>query len=313
MPARKTYSLVIQFSLPLMFCTLLYGPEPCAYLVLFMACTYIITHRKGCVKKMQLIALVTFCIGTFLRIKEEIFYDFPRTFEKYPLWSISRMIVLFGLYVSANIFGVIPEPSITADVVLIHRCYKIWGAKKKIIVFPVFISIINNGLALVELITMVIEIVKGSTVANFMGKSTATSIGTSMFRLMGIGEATLKSFFKAVNFFTNSLIPLMIAGRIWWIGHQVSKLLPKNKFHPKRHAMAVCLESGIMYPLALIPALVLDFKFFGLNTEVMDEFSLIPILTQVVGIAPTFIIYLMDIITYHCSKRISFGIIVAKR
>ncbi|THU96309.1 hypothetical protein K435DRAFT_893076 [Dendrothele bispora CBS 962.96] len=256
------------------FCTLLYG----AYLVLFVTCTYIITHRKGCVKKMQLIAIVTFCIFIFLRIKMDVINNEPMPFEEYTLLDISRIIVL-GLYVSANI---------TADVVLIQRCYKIWGAKKKIIAFPIFISIINNGLALVELITMVIGKVQTGVVLE-LGITTNFPPGT-VERLVYLGAATLKSFL-AVNFFTNVLIPLMIAGRIWWIGHQVSKFLPKNKFHPTRHAMAVCLESGIMYPLALIPALVLAFvKIFRLDTKFMDAFSLIPILIQVVGIAPTFII-----------------------
>ncbi|THU83520.1 hypothetical protein K435DRAFT_425595 [Dendrothele bispora CBS 962.96] len=264
-----------------MFCTLLYG----AYLVLFVTCTYIITHRKGCVKKMQLIAIVALfvsatlgfifsCIYTFLHIKEDVIGDILLTFpRRYPLWATSR-ITVFGLYVSANI---------TADVVLIHRCYKIWGAKKKIIVFPIFILIINNGLALVEFIAMVVEVVK---IANNIEIKETLAMG----RLLDLGDSILKSFL-AINFFTNLLIPLMIAGRIWWIGHQVSKFLPKNKFHPTRYAMAVCLESGIMYPLALIPALVLAFKqTFKLDTSFMDALSLIPILIQVVGIAPTFII-----------------------
>ncbi|THU76631.1 hypothetical protein K435DRAFT_878944 [Dendrothele bispora CBS 962.96] len=233
---------------------------------------------------MQLIAIVALfvsatlgfifsCINTFLRIKIVIIDNGGTPFKEYTLWEISRMIIS-GLYVSANI---------TADVVLIQRCYKIWGAKKKIIVFPIFISIINNGLALVELITMVV--VNLSLLIG--GDVTETS---EMGRLLDLGGLTFK-YFLTVNFFTNLLIPLMIAGRIWWIGHQVSKFLPKNKFHLTRRAMAVCLESGIMYPLALIPALAFAFEeTFTLNTDFMDALSLIPILTQVVGIAPTFII-----------------------
>ncbi|THU79580.1 hypothetical protein K435DRAFT_810609 [Dendrothele bispora CBS 962.96] len=247
-----------------------------AYLVLFVTCTYIITHRKGCIKKMQLVAIVALfvsatlgfifsCIYTFLRIKEQVIGDLTPSPEGYALPDISSVIV-FALYVSA-------------------KCYKIWGAKKKIIVFPIFISIINNGLALVELITEVVERVNFSLVIGGDGFGE-----TSMERLLGLGEVTLKSFL-AVNFFTNLLIPLMIAGRIWWIGHQVSKFLPKNKFHPTRYAMAACLESGIMYPLALIPALVLALdQTFGFDTELMDPLSLMPILIQIVGIAPTFII-----------------------
>ncbi|THU83970.1 hypothetical protein K435DRAFT_807093 [Dendrothele bispora CBS 962.96] len=111
------------------------------------------------------------------------------------------------------------DSSIIADIVLIHRCYKIWGANKKITVLSIFISIMNN------------------------------------------------------------------AGRIWWIGHQVSKFLPTRKFNLTRQSMAVCLESGIMYPLALIPTLVLIF---------VNGIDLTAILIQVVGIAPTFIITVLS-------------------
>ncbi|THU95623.1 hypothetical protein K435DRAFT_798008 [Dendrothele bispora CBS 962.96] len=139
--------------------------------------------------------------------------DGPGSFNKLQLLDSSR-ITVFGLYILANI---------TADIVLVQRCYKIWGAKKKIIVFPVFISVINN------------------------------------------------------------------AGRIWWIGHQVSKFLPKRKFHLTKHVLAVCLESGIMYPLALIPALAFAFQTFIVQFTPSFE-SLVAVLIQVVGIAPTFII-----------------------
>ncbi|THU96307.1 hypothetical protein K435DRAFT_797455 [Dendrothele bispora CBS 962.96] len=277
----ENYSSFIQLSLPLMFCTLSYG----AYLVLFVTCTYIITHRKGCVKKMQFIAIVALfvfatlgfifsCIDTFLDIKCNVIHDFDSGYYQLELPFVMRRTFHWYSYHSQHN----------------SKCYKIWGAKKKIIVFPIFISIVNNGLALVEFINMLVEVVKTS--------GDDFRIETSMARLEELGYATLKSFL-AVNFFTNLLIPLMIAGRIWWIGHQVSKFLPKNKFHPTKHAMAVCLESGIMYPLALIPALVLAFEeTLRLDTRYMDASSLIPNLIQVVGIAPTFIID-----TIHMNER----------
>ncbi|THU83965.1 hypothetical protein K435DRAFT_807118 [Dendrothele bispora CBS 962.96] len=154
-------------------------------------------------------------------------------------WS---SIFVLGFYILANII---------ADTILIHRCYKIWGAKKKVIVLPVFISIINN------------EVTNGSVLSNT------------------INEYIFKSFL-AVNFLTNLSIPFMIAGRIWWIGNQVSKFLPSKRSNLARHTMAICLESGIMYPLALFPALVLTFQ--------SPYIWFIPILLQLVGIAPTFII-----------------------
>ncbi|THU92551.1 hypothetical protein K435DRAFT_800388 [Dendrothele bispora CBS 962.96] len=153
------------------------------------------------------------------------------------------------LYLSVNII---------ADIVLIHRCYKIWGANKKIIVLPMFISIINNVLG----------------------------GGLGSYRIEILGEYASRSF-VTVNFLANLAIPSLIAGRIWWIGYQVSKSLPTRKFNLTRHIMAVCLESGIMHPLALIPALVI---IFSPPNSLSSNIDFIPILIQVVGIAPTFII-----------------------
>ncbi|THU96532.1 hypothetical protein K435DRAFT_95053 [Dendrothele bispora CBS 962.96] len=161
------------------------------------------------------------------------------------------------------------------NIVLIHRCYKVWGAKKKIIVPPVFTSIINNGLAL---LAFIIDLVQSESAFAYEGGIIA--------KMAVLRVYTFKSFL-VVNFFTNLFIPLMIAGRIWWIGYQVSKFLPLRKFNLTRYIMATCLESGIMYPLALLPALVLFFQPIDKLTASVD---LIPVLIQVVGIAPTFII-----------------------
>ncbi|THU92559.1 hypothetical protein K435DRAFT_800396 [Dendrothele bispora CBS 962.96] len=127
------------------------------------------------------------------------------------IWSYSKHFNHAQIGVSA----------IISTLYVLIKCYKIWGANKKIIVLPVFISIINN------------------------------------------------------------------AGRIWWIGYQVSKFLPTKQFNLTRHIMAVCLESGIMYPLALTPALVLIFRP---HNDLSSNIDIVPVLIQVVGIAPTFII-----------------------
>ncbi|THV01137.1 hypothetical protein K435DRAFT_793598 [Dendrothele bispora CBS 962.96] len=181
MSPEHMYSDIVAHNIPLVFNALLYG----VYLVLFSFCIYIMRQRKSCVGKIQTIAIVALfmlatlgfifgCIHTSLSIK-----------RKFIDTKLKVRMVLWGLFDLAK--------------KQIYRCYKVWGAKKKIIAFPVLISIINNGFALLELLS---------------------------------------------------------AGRIWWIGHQVAKVLPTGHINLTRRTIAVCLESGVMYPLALIPALV---------------------------------------------------------
>ncbi|THU96314.1 hypothetical protein K435DRAFT_858709 [Dendrothele bispora CBS 962.96] len=291
--SQQACSDFIALVLPLTFSALLYG----AYLVLFMFCMYIIIHRRGCVKKLQIIAIVALfilatlgfifsCIFTNLGIKGEI-----------KLAGISSIIV-FGLFILANII---------ADIILVHRCFKIWGFKKKVIALPVFITIISNGqylcclygvtaensrlegLALAQLILM----------APFMGDFIHFAEPLRSLDLPNITSVSTLLYLLVVTIFlTNLLIPLMIgncqsffaitkfddspsAGRIWWIGGQVSEFLP-SRFNLGRHSIVVCLESGIMYPLALVPTMVLPFT--------QSNVFFLPILVQVLGIAPTFII-----------------------
>ncbi|THU95107.1 hypothetical protein K435DRAFT_859892 [Dendrothele bispora CBS 962.96] len=268
------YSWLFVFNLPSTFYTLLYG----VYLVLFVTSMYIMTHKKGAISRLQFTAIVALfvlatlglilsCIYTNALIRMYVL-EVPPHSEDFVLEETSNTI-LFGLYVLANII---------ADTILIHRCYKVWGAKGKIIVFPVFISIINNGLALVDFITDLVQMAHALKSIN--------TVDDTMAKLMTFRKYTYKSFL-AVNFFTNLFIPIMIAGRIWWIGHQVSKLLPSRKFNLTKHIAAVCLESGVMYPLALLPPLVLAFQP---SEKPSSRVDLTPILIQVVGIAPTFII-----------------------
>ncbi|THU83431.1 hypothetical protein K435DRAFT_807520 [Dendrothele bispora CBS 962.96] len=274
------YSMVVALSLPFMFATFLYG----VYVVLFVICVYIMTHKKGCVRKMQLIAIVALfviatlgfissCIQANLGIK----YDIAS--GSFQGFLFTESLIKASLHFQTfSIPGLITKPSVIADIVLIHRCYKIWGAKKKIIIFPVFISIINN-------VTEAFQVTK--FIKELQADHTLLEIEAIIFYT--------STSFLAVNFLTNLVIPLMIefddlssAGRIWWIGRQVSKVLPTRRFNLTRHIMAVCLESGIMYPLTLIPALVLSILPFGLLSP--SGVDLTAILIQVVGIAPTFII-----------------------
>ncbi|THU78794.1 hypothetical protein K435DRAFT_811256 [Dendrothele bispora CBS 962.96] len=237
--------------IPLVFYTLLYGIEPynknqCAYLVLFVTCTYILAHKKGHVKRMQSTAIVALfmlatlgfilsCIYAFLSIKENIMnYFVADTFSFDEVLFIQKL-----------------------------RCYKIWGSKKKFIAFPVFISIINNEVGLL------------------------VATNHAMEQIVLLGDDISKSFL-IVNFFTNLFIPSMIVGRIWWIGHEVSKFLSQSKqFNFMKYSMAACLESGIMYPLALLPSVVMILLPWDASSSSVYYY---PILIQVVGIAPTFII-----------------------
>ncbi|KAF5343280.1 hypothetical protein D9758_016310 [Tetrapyrgos nigripes] len=259
----------------------LYG----AYGILFVICMYIIRCRKGTVGKAHQIALIFLfalatlgfifgCIESTMGVSALGSVQALRLVsEDTHTASITTQTIVFGLYTLANTI---------ADIVLIQRCYRIWGFKKRIIVFPAFISAVNNGLALVRTIAMVNDQVQD-----------INSLLDTMEKVDGLGATTFKSFI-GVNFFMNLLLPLMMAGRIWWIARQASKCIAirKNSLTLSRLSLAVCLESGIIYPVALLPPLVIYLRQDIYRNAIFINLGgdLIPILIQVVGIAPTFII-----------------------
>ncbi|KAF5340825.1 hypothetical protein D9758_017058 [Tetrapyrgos nigripes] len=156
-------------------------------------------------------------------------------------------------------------------------CYKIWGCKKKVIIFPVLISAVNNGLGIVRTVSEVVQIKELLSNDFKLDLSDRNTV-----KIETLGNFTLK-FFTAVNLFTNLFIPMMIAGRIWWIGHQAAKFMGTKKLSLTSRTLAVCLESAILYPLLLLWVV-----FYTALDNLPGDF--IPILIQIVGIAPTFII-----------------------
>ncbi|KAJ7574577.1 hypothetical protein C8J56DRAFT_978622 [Mycena floridula] len=143
--------------------------------------------------------------------------------------------------------------NLLAGVVFINRCYIIWGMRKRVIVFPCF------GMF--------------CTIASFLLQSFFNGI---------LAQAGLIAFI-ASTVMTNLVTVGLIAGRIWWISREAKAFLGKSARNGYSIATAILLESGILYPLIFIVAVVTF--FFGFASLVF-----VGMLYQVVGIAPTLII-----------------------
>ncbi|KAF5355501.1 hypothetical protein D9758_006429 [Tetrapyrgos nigripes] len=200
----------------------------------------------------------------------------------------------------------------------ISRCYVIWGSRKIIVLVPAFLSIVDTGehylrlllyssdndeeaLSVVTLIAYIVEQAalmgsKGIVASEAEKTISIEGINSESFSRAIFIEDKISKAVLAVNFFTNLLIPLMIinalnlttlqAGRIWWIGRQASVLIPRETKLIKR-TIAICLESGMIYPIAILVVLIVNTS--GILAWSGDT-GMIAVLTQVVGIAPTFVI-----------------------
>ncbi|KIK66697.1 hypothetical protein GYMLUDRAFT_238935 [Collybiopsis luxurians FD-317 M1] len=177
------------------------------------------------------------------------------------IWLASRCV-----YAAANV---------VADMLLLYRCYILWASRKWVIIGPTIISAINAGMAIASV--------------TFEQKSMSTS---SMIDHFSIANADTKLFeaFLGVNLLTNLILTGLI-GKLWYIVRTTRKHLGYASSNSKGmdNVVSMVLESGLLYPLALVSCLI-PFLTVTESLIVID-----PLLTIILGIAPTMIIVRVDL------------------
>ncbi|ESK87377.1 hypothetical protein Moror_11685 [Moniliophthora roreri MCA 2997] len=163
---------------------------------------------------------------------------------------------------------------ITTDLMLLHRCYVIWGSSKWI-AFPLIFVILS--LAICETVSIAFIVI---------GASDTTDPAKRRLYFQG---NIIDSAFWLANMAVNMILTLLTAGRIWWISREARKHLGpaiKTKYNT---IVAIILESGILYAIFLTTTVVYELLA---DPEVhgLAPFSFFVIVYQVAGIAPTLII-----------------------
>ncbi|KIK62686.1 hypothetical protein GYMLUDRAFT_242331 [Collybiopsis luxurians FD-317 M1] len=147
-----------------------------------------------------------------------------------------------------------------------------WAARKWVIIGPAVISVINAGLGIAS---VTFEGISHRNIKSELALTPA-SITWDMKR------------FSHDNF--NPL-----AGRLWWISRATRQYLGHDLSSGKRmkNVVAMVIESGLLYPLALIPSIIVQTLRI---TAVGKVFPLQePLLTVIVAIAPTMIMVMIDL------------------
>ncbi|KAJ7278820.1 hypothetical protein C8J57DRAFT_1304612 [Mycena rebaudengoi] len=152
---------------------------------------------------------------------------------------------------------------VVADLLLLYRCYIIWGSKKRIIIVP----------ALCILASAVL------TVVAWLPKAYIDS-RTPFIMILG----------------TNLLLMFLTAGRIWYVGREVQTVLHHSTLQKQYNtAVMMVVESGAIYCLSLV-LWVTSLTILGNNHEYNSEFVAIfagitgGLVTQTANIAPTLIL-----------------------
>ncbi|KAE9399390.1 hypothetical protein BT96DRAFT_1019548 [Gymnopus androsaceus JB14] len=198
-------------------------------------------------------------------------------------------LVNIGIQLEVTNVYIFLVSGLLADIILIHRCYRLWGSKRRVIVFPSFVVLATFGLSIVIAVVWKREYEP----PQYAGSSTIAAITVNYMSYL------------VITLLQNLLLTGMIVGRLWWLNRTTKKLLGGGTATTSQSLFAIILESGVLLPMFIIVAIVLKatqitdpnlaFAFFdlflGMNpTQGIIDYINATALTQVVGIASTLII-----------------------
>ncbi|KAF5385644.1 hypothetical protein D9757_005563 [Collybiopsis confluens] len=283
---------------------LLYG----VYLTLFSSSIYLLARRRDAngQRNYHIIALITlFAFATAALILDIIgsagaliltFEDFEGTVLSAA--QLERGAFLLNILEELSLL-IYTCANIVADAILIFRLYAVWGFRKRVIIAPLTITVLNNSECYIPrkrrqkfkkdmhgfvcaVLAILDAAIRLKVVMIVDGPEDQVMSESDIFWAENATTMTLA--FMIVNLLVNTLVTSLIAGRVWWISRKINASYGNNGSQKKyRRVIAIILESGILYPVAILLALVL--------LHVLSHCpNLFAILAEVVAIAPTLII-----------------------
>ncbi|KAJ7473975.1 hypothetical protein FB451DRAFT_1035091, partial [Mycena latifolia] len=151
-----------------------------------------------------------------------------------------------------------------SQLILIYRCYLVWGKKIWVIILPLLVAFasVSCGIALIGLVLSISPTAPQAPAA-----------------IVPVGDAAF-AMSLILNFMTSSLI----VGRIWYMSRENRMQgIPHSKTSIQR-ALEIVIESGLLFLAAQFVFVVL-FAMAHPAQAVVE-----PVATQIYGISPTLII-----------------------
>ncbi|KAJ3968017.1 hypothetical protein EV361DRAFT_952711 [Lentinula raphanica] len=184
--------------------------------------------------------------------------------------SISRLTVQLDVICGTLVFGLYIVSNFTADLMLIYRNSVFWSGSNRqwMIWLPLSISVFSNALGIVGIA------LEASDISLYPSLSVPFDQYTN-------GDKIILAYLF-INVCLNLVITGCLAGRVWWISRKTVLSVGE---HPLKRTynsvVAITLESGILYPIALVGSV-------GATLQNSTAPNLYPFLIQ--AIAPTLIV-----------------------
>ncbi|KAK1226998.1 hypothetical protein PQX77_010007 [Marasmius sp. AFHP31] len=160
---------------------------------------------------------------------------------------------------------------IIMDCFLVQRCYVLWGSKKMILYAFAFVVLVVDGMRFMSTAVMI---------AAYRRQDTA--LYQKPF------DVTQSLVIVTVAY--DSILTLMIAGRIWWIHREASEqMASESTTYSKSNLkviVAAILESGLLYSATLLVAVVVP-RVIDPSARGLSPFDPNVMSVQMAAIAPT--------------------------
>ncbi|KIK65935.1 hypothetical protein GYMLUDRAFT_952793 [Collybiopsis luxurians FD-317 M1] len=174
-----------------------------------------------------------------------------------------------AIYATANAIG---------DSILLYRFYVLWRPKRYVTAVFATICFVNT---VIMFTSVALEIANRARIY----QEDLTENYTSSVKAL----VTLTIPYILINLLVNLVLTGLIAGRICWIFHASKQVLGPHIPQDRKinGVSAIVLESGLLYPLALVVDIALSTSGQKMETT--------PVLTLIVGIAPTLMMVRTDL------------------
>ncbi|KAJ6594734.1 hypothetical protein B0H19DRAFT_1247382 [Mycena capillaripes] len=232
--------------------TLLYG----VLLVLFGIAANLLYHRTGAGRRSLAVVTSTMTILATLQLVFDIHVTvlglhIVRLGVEGQLWpapTVLSTINLYDRFDTANDFLLVTN-NIVTDSLFIYRCFIIWGRNVCIVILPILMLLVT-------------------TVLGYMAAISAD--------LLEPYNVDYRIAFAMV-LLTNVMLTVLTAGRIWWMRRDACLVLESAHVRKYDTAIAIVLESGAIYCLAIIISLIVgsvaksENSFYSASSDATDN------------------------------------------
>ncbi|KAG7095104.1 hypothetical protein E1B28_005890 [Marasmius oreades] len=209
-PQLQVRSVIVFPIVTVMVMCVTYG----LYIALFALCIYILRQGKIRYQTFYIWSLTALFVMSTSMVAVETVEALLESVVEFRSAKTAVLLLLHKLMTTLFAFSVILPilANLSADSILIQRCYIIWGSRNRVLIPLIVVSFATNVITSTGVVMLIMGLAD-------------TTIASNEMRVEKGG--TIQAVGLIISAAFNLALTLLTAGRIWWISHQ-SYVTTKN-------------------------------------------------------------------------------------